>query len=52
MRRDEVEKLLSEQGEPLAGVKSPYPELRAYQYPRSRLLVGYLDDRLFTAQVY
>lgn len=52
MGRDEVEKLLAERGEPLAGVKSPYPELRAYQYPRNHLLVGYLDDRFFTAQAY
>lgn len=52
MRRDEVEMLLSEQGEPLAGVKSPYPELRAYRYPSNHLLIGYMDDRFFTAQVY
>lgn len=52
MRRSDVEGMLGEKGTPLEDVDTPYPELEAFAYPRSHLLVGYLDGMFFSAQAY
>lgn len=50
--RSDVEQMLDEPGTLIDGVESPFPGYMAYDYPSARLLVGYLDDRLYTAQTY
>ncbi len=52
MRRDDVESMLGEQGQPLGNVNSPYPDTEAYAYPRNRLLIGYLDGMFMSGQTY
>jgi len=52
MRRGDVESMLGEQGQPLGNANSPYPGTEAYAYPRSHLLIGYLDGMFLSAQTY
>jgi hypothetical protein len=52
MRVSDVEELLGESGIALSDVDTVFDGYEAYAYEGSRLLVGYLDGRLYTVQTY
>ncbi len=52
MRVSDVEDLLGESGVELAGVDTVFDGYEACAYEESRLLIGYLDGRVYTVQTY
>jgi hypothetical protein len=52
MRIGDVESLLGEEGTPVPGIETTFDDYEAFDYLESRVLVGYLDGWLYTAQTY